>query len=133
VNSLDRIRWIPLSPNLDARGALVAVEAESTVPFPIRRVYYMFDLKDGRGGHAHRDTEQLLVALSGSCDVVLSDGREERRFRCDDPGRGLYIAPMVFIRVESIAPGSVILVIASTHYDKSRSIRSWEAYLEEVR
>jgi hypothetical protein len=92
----------------------------------------MHNLSGERAGHAHRDTEQLLIPIVGSCEVSLSDGTETRLYKCDDPGRGLYIVPMLFVRVSEFCEGTVILVLASTHYDKSRSIRSWEEYLEAI-
>jgi hypothetical protein len=132
VSRLDLARWVDLDPHRDPGGTLTALEGGETTPFEIRRVYFMQDLSAERGGHAHRDTEQLLVCLTGSCEVRLSDGREERVYECRDPSRGLYIVPMLFIRLSRFAPGTVILVLASTHYNRSRSIRSWEEYLEAV-
>jgi hypothetical protein len=132
VSRLDLVRWVELDPHRDPGGTLTAIEGGNAIPFEIRRVYFMQHLSAERGGHAHRETEQLLVCLSGACEVRLSDGRQERVYECRDPSRGLYIAPMLFIRVLRFAPDTIILVLASTHYDRSRSIRSWEEYLDAV-
>ncbi len=132
MGRLDLVRWVDLNPNTDSRGTLTAVEGAQTIPFDIKRVYFMHDLTAPRAGHAHRDTQQLLIPVAGSCEVVLSDGAETRTYVCDSPAKGLFIVPMLFIRVRNISPGAVVLVLASTHYDKSRSIRSWEEYLEVI-
>jgi hypothetical protein len=133
MRRLDLVRWVDLHPCVDSRGTLTAIEGEQTVPFAIRRVYFMHGVTADRAGHAHRDTQQLLIPVAGSCEVQLSDGHDTNVYECGDPGKGLYIVPMLFIRVSRFSPEAVILVLASTHYDKSRSIRSWEQYLEEIR
>jgi hypothetical protein len=133
MSRLDLVRWIDLHPCVDSRGTLTAIEGEQTIPFPIRRAYFMHGVTADRAGHAHRDTQQLVIPVAGSCEVGLSDGNTTKVFECCDPGKGLYIVPMLFIRLCNCSAGSVILVLASTHYDKSRSIRSWEEYLEEIR
>ena len=84
-----------------------------------------------RGGHAHRDTHQLVVAATGAFTLRLGDGRQRREFRLDRPTRGVLFGPMLFIELVEFTPGAVAVVLASTHYDKKRSIRSWEEYLEE--
>jgi hypothetical protein len=132
LGRLDLIKWIDLNPCTDSRGTLTAIEGTQTIPFDIKRVYFMHDLTAARAGHAHRDTQQLLIPVTGSCEVILSDGAETRSYECASPAKGLYIVPMLFIRVCHISPGAVILVLASTHYDKSRSLRSWEEYLEVI-
>jgi hypothetical protein len=132
VRRLDLVQWVDLHSSVDPRGSLTAIEGGQTIPFSIQRVYFMHGLTSDRGGHAHRDTQQLLIAAAGSCTTTLSDGREERRYECNNPGRGLYIAPMLFIRLSRFSADAVVLVLASTRYDRSRSIRSWDEYLEAV-
>jgi hypothetical protein len=129
---LDALRWIALPSHRDARGVLTAVESGIDLPFEIRRIYVLHDIVDDRGGHAHRETWQVVTAVAGRCEIVLSDGLEERSFVLDDPARGLFLGPMLFIRMRHFAPGTIVLVMASTHYDKTRSIRSWEEYLEVI-
>lgn len=132
MGRLDLVRWVDLKPNVDARGCLTAIEGAQTIPFEIKRVYFVHDVKEERAGHAHRDTQQLLICIHGTFDVALSDGSETRTYHFDDASKGLYIVPLLFIRLLNMTPDAVLLVLASTHYDKSRSIRSWEEYLGEV-
>ncbi|MGE3277007.1 MAG: FdtA/QdtA family cupin domain-containing protein [Vicinamibacterales bacterium] len=126
---LDLVRWVDLPSHADARGVLTAIESGRDVPFEIRRIYFVHDVVSERGGHAHRETHQVVTAVHGECDMVLSDGTEERTWRLDRLPRGLYIPPMLFIRMTRFTPGTVLASFASTHYDTKRSIRSWEDYL----
>jgi hypothetical protein len=113
---------------------LTAVEASLDVPFEIRRLFYMHGTPEGieRGGHAHRDTQQLLIAVSGSFTVELLDGRSSRRFSLNSPERGLYMPPMLFIRLFDFTRDAVCLVLADTHYEISKSIRGWEAFMAAI-
>jgi hypothetical protein len=130
---LDAARWIDLSSHTDDRGTLTVVEGGRDIPFDIKRIYFVHDVVRERGGHAHRDTHQVVTAASGRCELVLSDGTRERRFVLDDVRRGVYIGPMLFIRTIDFAPGTVLVSMASTHYDTSRSLRSWDDYLGALR
>ena len=132
AGDLDAVRWIDLPSHADDRGVLTAIESGVDLPFEIKRVYFVHDVIADRGGHAHRETHQVVTAR-GRCEMVLSDGSTERRYVLDDIRRGLYIGPMLFIRMTSFAPGTVVMSFASTHYDKSRSIRSWADYLAAIR
>jgi len=132
VSPLSRLRLLDIPTVGDDRGALSVVEAGQTVPFPIRRVFYMHHMTAERGGHAHRDTDQVIICVAGSLRLDLTDGRDTVSYHLDDPAKGLLVPAMVFLDIRDIAPGSVCLVLASTHYDMSRSIRSHEAYLEAV-
>jgi len=133
AGDLNAVRWLTLPSHGDARGVLTAVEGEIDVPFPIARVYLLHHITADRGGHAHRDTHQLVIAAAGSCDLVLADGVEARTYRLDDPTRGVLFGPMLFIRMGNISADARLVVLASTHYDKRRSIRTWEEYLEAIR
>jgi dTDP-4-dehydrorhamnose 3,5-epimerase-like enzyme len=126
---LDLVRWIHLPSHRDQRGVLTAVEGGVDVPFEIRRAYFLHGITSDRGGHAHMNTYQIVVAVSGRCELVLSDSRESRVFALDDPTRGLFLVPMLFIQLRSFTTDAVVLVLASTRYDKAQSIRSWEDYL----
>ncbi|MHC1791701.1 sugar 3,4-ketoisomerase [Solidesulfovibrio sp.] len=132
VSPLGLVRPIAIPTVGDDRGALSAVEAGQTIPFPIRRVFYMHHMTAERGGHAHRDTDQLVVCVAGSLRLDLTDGTDTVSHRLDDPAQGLFIPAMVFIDIRDIAPGTVCLVLASTHYDMGRSIRSYADYLAAV-
>jgi hypothetical protein len=129
---LDLVRWVDLPSHADDRGVLTAVESGIDIPFRIERVYFVHSARSGRGGHAHRETYQVVTAVAGACEMQLSDGVETRTFVLDNPARGLFLGPMLFIRLQAFAPGTVLAVMASTHYDKTRSIRSWEEYLEVI-
>lgn len=129
---LDSVRWIDLCPNRDARGVLTAIEGARTIPFEIKRVFYLTDLVADRAGHAHRDTDQLVIGVAGHFDVEVSDGRRTHSFQIRGSDRGLYLPPMVFVRLRNFSPGAVLVALASTHYDPARSIRSWEDFLQAM-
>jgi dTDP-4-dehydrorhamnose 3,5-epimerase-like enzyme len=116
----------------DPRGNLSFVEGARHVPFDIQRVYYLYDVPGGaqRGGHAHRGLQQVLIALSGSFDVVLHDGRETHRVSLNHPGKGLFISQMTWRELENFSSGSVCLVLASAYYEEDDYIRDFEAFLQ---
>ena len=130
---IKKVRWISFIDNVDKRGRLTAIEGEITVPFPIKRVFYVHQVQQGvpRGGHAHRDTDQVLLALSGSLDVLISNGLESRGFHLEDPGKGLYVPRMLWVSMYNFNNNTVCLVLANTCYDQSKSIRTWAQYLED--
>ena len=132
LSHFHEITWIDLPSVRDSRGVLTAVEAERDVPFSIRRVFLIHHATADRGGHAHMDTDQVVTAAAGSLTVEVSDGTENRSFRLNDPTRGVYVPRMVFVRLKSFSKGAVCLVLASTHYDISRSFRTWEDYRRAV-
>lgn len=129
---LDEVRWIDLPSNQDERGVLTSIESEQDAPFPIKRIFYMHHVISDRGGHAHTDTDQVVVSVAGGFDMELSDGKDSVTFRLDDPTRGVYVPRMVFININGMSEDTVCLVLASSHYDMSRSLRSHDAYLEAL-
>ncbi len=129
---LDLVRWIELPSHPDDRGVLTAIEGGIDLPFALKRVYFIHDIHAERGGHAHRDTHQVVIATAGRCRIRICDARQERSFVLDDIRRGLYISPMLFIRMSEFTPGTVLASLASTHYDPRRSLRSWDQYLEAI-
>ena len=129
---MDEVRSIDLPSNRDDRGVLTSIESAQDVPFPIKRIFYMHHVVSDRGAHAHVDTDQVVVSLSGAFDMELSDGKDSVTYRMDDPTRGLYVPRMVFININGMSPETVCLVLASTHYDMSRSLRSWDEYLQAL-
>jgi hypothetical protein len=133
MSVLDAVRWIDLPSNVDSRGALTSIESEFDVPFEIRRVFYMHHIVADRGGHAHTDTDQVVIAAAGRFKMDLSDGTHFQTYTLDGPTRGVYTPRMVFIKLYGFSPDAVCLVLANTHYDMSRSIRSWEDYLKAIR
>jgi dTDP-4-dehydrorhamnose 3,5-epimerase-like enzyme len=133
ITALDRIRWIELPAITDDRGTLTAIESAQDIPFAVRRIFYMHHVSADRGGHAHLDTEQVVIGISGSHTIEVRDATRMLRFVLDNPNRGLYLPPMTFTSLMEFSAGAVSLVLASTHYDRSRSIRSFEAFLAAQR
>lgn len=129
---LDQVKLISLPSVADARGVLTAIEGARDIPFEIKRVFYMHHIVQDRGGHAHRDTDQVVIAAAGSFSLEVFDGYHTKHFEMNDPTQGLYIPRMIFISMTGFAPGSVCLVIANSFYDMSRSFRSREEYLRSI-
>lgn len=115
----------------DPRGNLSVIEND-IVPFDIKRVYYLYDVPSGseRGGHAHKELKEFLVALSGSFDVVLKDGEEEQIVTLNKPYQGLLINPGIWRELQNFSSGSVCLVVASEVYIEEDYIRNFDAFLE---
>jgi dTDP-4-dehydrorhamnose 3,5-epimerase-like enzyme len=128
-SGLDEVRWISLPAIHDDRGTLTAVEGTKDIPFEIRRVFYMHHVSADRGGHAHRDTDQVVIGIAGRHEIEVKDDRRSLTFVLDDPDRGLYLPRMTFTSLRAFSDGAVSLVLASTHYDRGRSIRTFEEYL----
>lgn len=129
---LKAVRWVELPSKGDDRGVLTSIESEADVDFEIKRVFYMHGITAERGGHAHTETDQVVIAVSGSLKMDVSDGAATKTFELNDPQRGVYTPRMVFIRLYDFSPGAVCLVLASTHYDITKSIRSWEDYVKAI-
>lgn len=112
---------IDLPKIADPRGNLTFIEGSHHVPFPIERVFYLYDVPGGaeRGGHALRTCEQFLVAMSGSFDVILDDGTEKKRIHLNRSYYGLYIPPMVWREMDNFSSGAVCMALASTPYNAS--------------
>jgi hypothetical protein len=118
-----------------SEGNLTVVESEDHVPFPIERVYYLYDVPTGavRGGHAHRELQQLLIPLSGSFDVLLDDGDAKRSVHLNRPSAGLLLTPMIWRELVNFSSGSVCMVLASAHYDESDYFREYDDFIAAVR
>lgn len=132
--SLNDCRTIELPKITDPRGNLTFIEGDRHIPFDIRRVYYLYDVPGGaeRGGHAHKNLNQLIVAMSGSFDVVLNDGREKRRFHLNRSYYGLYVCPMIWRELDNFSSGSVCMVLASNLYDEDDYYREYEQFLQAL-
>jgi len=125
---------IKLPKITDYRGNITFIEGQRHVPFPIKRVYYLYDVPGGeaRGGHAHRQLEQFIISASGSFDVITNDGFEQTRFHLNRSYYGLYIPPMTWRELENFSSGSVCLVLASKYFDQDDYIRDFDEFTEEV-
>lgn len=130
--SISKCRMVDLPKISDPRGNLTFVEGGQHIPFEIRRVYYLYDVPGGaeRGGHAHKGLEQLIIAMSGSFDVVLDDGREKVRYHLNRSYGGLYVCPMIWRELDNFSSGSVCMVLASNRYDEDDYYRDYEKYMK---
>ncbi len=133
--SLQDCKLISLPKIPDHRGNLTFVEGMNHIPFEIARVYFLYDVPAGaeRGGHAHKELRQLMIAISGSFDVVIDDGHDKERFRLDRPFQGLLIPTMVWRELDNFSSGSVCLVLASHPYDEADYFRDYQDFLHAVR
>jgi uncharacterized RmlC-like cupin family protein len=125
-----KIDLIEIPKVVDPRGNLAFIEKE-TIPFEIKRVYYLYDVPSNayRGGHAHQQQESVIIALSGSFEVILDDGFEKKRVMLNKPNKGLFIPTNVWREIENFSSGSVCLVLASSEYDASEYIRDYDVFL----
>lgn len=133
--SIETCRLIDLPIISNPKGNLTFIEGRNHVPFEIKRVYYLYDIPGGaeRGGHAHKDLEQLIIAMSGSFDVVLDDGYQKKRYHLNRSYHGLYVCPMMWREIDNFSSGSVCMVLASTLYDESDYHRDYQRFLQAVR
>ena len=131
--ALTDCKLISLPRIQDPRGTLTFVEGKSHVDFDIQRVYYLYDVPGGseRGGHAHKELRQLIIAMSGSFDVLLDDGDEKKVFHLNRSYVGLYVCPMIWRELDNFSSGSVCMVLASNRYDESDYYRDYEQFMRE--
>ena len=124
------IKLIDFPPLGDDRGSLVALEANKTVPFDVKRVYYIFGTKPGvsRGFHAHRMLQQVAVCVTGKCRMVLDNGSRSEEIWLDSPTKGLMISGLVWRDMPDFSLDCVLLVHANEHYDKTDYIRSYDDF-----
>lgn len=114
----------------NTRGNIGVIEND-TIPFDVKRVYYLFDIPSGakRGGHAHKKLKQVLIAISGSFDVVLKDGKSKKTITLNRPDKGLLIENNIWRELENFSSGSVCLVLASEEFSEDDYIRNYKEYL----
>ena len=129
-NNSKLVQWIEFPPLGDDRGSLVALEGNKTVPFDIKRVYYIFGTEPGvvRGFHAHKALKQVAVCVTGNCRILLDNGLEKVDVWLDSPVRGIVIEEMVWREMHDFSPDCVILVLASEHYDEGDYIRDYDEF-----
>lgn len=131
---LEDCKIIELPKITDVRGNLTFIEENQHVPFDIKRVYYLYDVPGGerRGGHAHKDLEQFIIAASGSFDVILDDGKNRERFHLNRSYYGLYIPNMIWRELDNFSSGSVCVVLASEHFDEEDYLRNYNEFKKVV-
>lgn len=125
---------IDLKIHGDDRGSLIALEKNHNIPFDIKRVYYIFDTKRNvpRGFHAHKDLEQMLICVNGSCKVKVDDGEKNEIFELNAPEKALYIGKNMWREMFDFSQGCVLMVIASEYYDPDEYIRDYDEFLKET-
>ena len=118
----------------DDRGMLVALEEFDDIPFEIKRVYYMYDTKGGvhRGFHAHKNLEQILICIHGSCDVLLDNGKQKKIVSLEKPYEGLYVPNNMWREMYNFSSDAVLMVLASEHYVEADYIRDYDEFLKFV-
>lgn len=128
--SIHKCSIIDLPKITDPRGNLTFIEGGNHVAFPIERVYYLYDVPGGaeRGGHAHKKLQQLIIAISGSFDVVLDDGQERKKVHLNRSYHGLYVSSMIWRELENFSSGAVCLVLASRPYEEEDYYRDYDGF-----
>ena len=118
----------------DPRGDLTFIEGENHIPFPIRRVYYLYNVPVDveRGGHAHHDLEQVVFALSGSFRIKIDNGSTKTEYWLNNPQKGLYINKLIWREMDSFSQGAVCMVLASRPYDESDYLREYDDFISTI-
>lgn len=131
---LQRVKLIELPRILDDRGNLSFLQHNEQIPFVVRRAYWIYDVPGGelRGSHAFRKTQEIIIALSGSFDVVLHDGADEQAFSLNRSYVGLYVPQLLWRTLKNFSTNSLALILASTDYDEADYIRQFEEYRRYV-
>ncbi|WP_426431004.1 sugar 3,4-ketoisomerase [Winogradskyella sp. HB-48] len=128
------IRLIEIPKVHDKRGSLAVIEKD-VLPFEIKRVYYLFDVPSDsfRGGHAHKEQESVIIALSGSFEVVIDNGKMRKKIMLNKPTQGLYIPTNIWREIDNFSSGAVCLVLASTNYNEAEYIRDYDQFKNQVK
>ena len=131
---MQQTRIINLPKILDERGNLSFFQNEDHLPFSIQRVYWIYDVPGGetRGGHAYREMQEFIIALSGSFDVVLFDGKEEKKFTLNRSYYGLYVPKMVWRSMENFSTNALAFVASDSFYDEQDYIRDKNTFINEI-
>ena len=133
--SLSKFKIVELPKIADPRGNLTLIEAERNIPFAIKRVYYLYDVPGGatRAGHGHKTLQQLIIAMSGSFDVVLDDGTQRERYHLNRSYNGLYVCSMMWREIDNFSSGSVCMVLASDFFDEADYFRNYDDFVEATK
>ena len=129
--SIEKCKIVELPRIQDPRGNLTFIEGSTHVPFDIQRIYYLYDVPGGaeRGGHAHKALHQLIIAIAGSFDVHMDDGKEKKVFQLNRSFQGLYVCPMMWRELKNFSSGAVCMVVASEKYDEDDYYRDYSEFL----
>jgi dTDP-4-dehydrorhamnose 3,5-epimerase-like enzyme len=132
MSSISDVKIIHLPKFLDPRGNLSFVEQKNHIPFEIKRTYWLYDVPGGemRGGHAYRENEEFIIALSGSFDIVLNDGKEKKTFSLNRSFYGLFVPKGLWREMENFSTNSLALVLSSTIYDEADYVRDFSDFIK---
>jgi len=132
---IDDCKIIDLPTIKNPKGNLTFIEAGRHIPFDVRRVYYLYDIPGGedRGGHAHKALHQLIIAMSGSFDIRLDDGRAKKTVHMNRSYYGLYVCPMIWREIDNFSSGAVCMALASELYDEADYYRDYDQFIRDVR
>lgn len=133
--SIAQCRLINFPKVTDVRGNLSFAEENKHLPFEIKRVFYIYDIPSGaiRGGHAHKKTEQVIIAISGSFEVILDNGNDQKSFFLNRPDYGLYLPPAIWREMKNFSSNSIVLGLASTLFDEDDYLRDYETFKRTIR
>ncbi|MFZ2314362.1 MAG: FdtA/QdtA family cupin domain-containing protein [Gammaproteobacteria bacterium] len=133
--SIKKCKLIYLPKIEDERGNLTFIEGNKDIPFPIKRIYYLYGVPNGseRGGHAHKNLEQLIIPISGSFDLLIDDGFAKQTIHMKGSNMALYVCPMIWRELSNFSPDAVCVVLASEHYDEADYHRNYPQYLKQAR
>lgn len=132
MHTINDVRIIEFPRIEDPRGALTFIENNRQIPFAIQRVYYLYDVPGGatRAGHSHKELQQVLIAMSGSFDVHVDDGKNRLTYQLNRSYKGLYIPKTIWREIDNFSSGSVCVSLASAYYEEADYYRSYDAFLE---
>jgi len=135
VANLNKVMTINLVTLSDlARGNLTVVQSKQDIPFSIARIFYIYGVPKEceRGGHAHRETEQVFIAISGNFSLEVTDSRLSKSYLMKEPNRAVHVPPMIWARVYNFSDGAICLVLTNTSYDPADYIRDWDEYVSAI-
>jgi hypothetical protein len=132
---IENCKMIDLPKIYEPRGNLTFIEGNRHIPYDIKRVYYLYDVPGGseRGGHAHKDLHQLIIAMSGSFDIHIDDGYTKKTYHLNRSYNGLYICPMIWREIDNFSSGAVCMVLASNYYDEADYYRDYIDFILDVK